>query len=149
MIVAHERSKVYGPLLQKVQASVFFGVPHRGSDTAYWATFAATLLKYGQLGLGTNATYVTALQRRSQTFADISQQFIERAANLNIRTFYETEKMLNQLVRKCDSRIDHSWQFFHSALLLALPVTRHYLNGSLHRYQSLLDVQATGLEDDF
>ena len=98
MIIAHERSKVYGPMLEKVQGSVFFGVPHRGSDVAYWATFAATLLKYGQIGFGTNVTYVASLQRNSQTFADISQQFVERSSNISIRTFYETEKMLNQLV---------------------------------------------------
>src|SRR5277367_6682209 len=102
MILAHERSKIYGPLVAQVKASVFFGVPHRGSDTAYWGTFAATLLKYGQLGFGTNTTYVAALQRNSQTFADISTQFIERAAIISIRTFYETEKMANQLIRSIE-----------------------------------------------
>jgi hypothetical protein len=98
MILAHERSNYYGDLLQHVRATVFLGVPHRGSDVAYWATFAANILKFGQLGLRTNPAYVKALQRNSPTFANISTQFIERAAPLSIRTFYETERMGNQVV---------------------------------------------------
>jgi hypothetical protein len=77
---------------------VFFGVPHGGSDIAYWGNFAANLLKITQLGFGTNTSFVEALKRNSATFADISQQFSECGANLRIRTFYETEKLWNQLV---------------------------------------------------
>jgi hypothetical protein len=98
MILAHERSNHYGDLLQHVRATVFLGVPHRGSDVAYWATFAANVLQLSQLGLRTNPAYVKALQRNSPTFANISTQFIERAAPLSIRTFYETERMGNQVV---------------------------------------------------
>lgn len=98
MIMAHERSNYYGDLLQHVRAVVFLGVPHRGSDVAYWANFAANILQFGQLGLGTNPAYVKALQRNSTTFANISTQFVERATPLSIRTFYETERMANQVV---------------------------------------------------
>lgn len=98
LIIAHERSSYYGPLLNSVKALVFFGVPHRGSDLAYWSTLAARLLNTVQLGLGTNQSFVEALQRNSQTFADISQSFIERAAPLKVRTFYETEKLYGNLV---------------------------------------------------
>jgi hypothetical protein len=77
---------------------VFFGVPHRGADIAYWGNFAANLLKITQLGFGTNTRFVEALKRNSAIFAEISQQFIERGDHLPIRTFYETEKLLNQLV---------------------------------------------------
>lgn len=85
-------------MLDSVRGLVFFGVPHRGSDIAYWGNFAANLLKITQLGFGTNTSFVEALKRNSATFADISQQFIERGANLPIRTFYETERLWNQLV---------------------------------------------------
>jgi hypothetical protein len=98
MILAHERSNFYGNLLGHIRAVVFLGVPHRGSDVAYWATFAANILQFGQLRLGTNPAYITALQRNSPTFAHISTQFIERAAPLSIRTFYETERMGGQVV---------------------------------------------------
>lgn len=40
-----------------------------------------------------------ALKKNSQIFADISQQFIERAKPLKIRTFYETEKLHGHLVQ--------------------------------------------------
>lgn len=99
MILAHERSTHYADLLNSIRGLVFFGVPHRGSDAAVWVTFAANLLVYAQLGFGTNPNFVKALQSNSQTFADISQQFIERGANVAIRTFYETNKMGNRIVR--------------------------------------------------
>jgi hypothetical protein len=99
MIRAHERSSHYADLLQRVRGVVFMGVPHRGSDVAYWAAFAANILQFGQLGFATNPAYVTALRRNSETFAAISTQFVERAVPLSIRTFFETERMGNQLVR--------------------------------------------------
>ncbi len=98
MILANERSKYYGDVLQHIRAAVFFGVPHRGSDTAYWANFAANILRFGQLGWRTNPAYVKALQRNSPTFANISTQFVGRTEQLSIRTFYETERMGNQVV---------------------------------------------------
>jgi hypothetical protein len=98
MILANERSKYYGDLLQHVRGAVFFGVPHRGSDIAYWAGFAANILQFGQLGLGTNSAYVKALERNSPTFANISTQFVDRAERLSIRTFYETERMGTKVV---------------------------------------------------
>lgn len=81
-----------------MKASVFFGVPHRGADSAYWANSAANFVKFAQLGSGANTNFVAALQRKSETFADISQQFIERGALLTIRTFYETERLYGVLV---------------------------------------------------
>lgn len=87
---------------------MFLGVPHRGADLAYWATFGAKLLQLGQLGFGTNPNFVDALQKNSQEFANISAQFVERAVPLSIRTFYETERIGNQLVRALVSFILHT-----------------------------------------
>ena len=56
------------------------------------------MVRYGQLNTGTNTEWVKALQKNSPTFADISAQFVERAAPLKIKTFYETEKYLAQLL---------------------------------------------------
>jgi hypothetical protein len=98
MILANDRSKYSGDLLQYVRGAVFFGVPHRGADIAYWASFAANVLQFCQLGLRTNPAYVKALQRNSPTFANISAQFVDPAERLSIRTFYETERMGNQVV---------------------------------------------------
>jgi len=98
LVLAHERSSVYGDLLNSVQGTLFLGVPHRGADLAYLAKSAAIILEFAQFGFGTNPNFVAALQKNSRTFADISQQFVERAAQLTIRTFFETERLQNQLV---------------------------------------------------
>ena len=102
LIIAHERSSHYGPLLTKVSGMVLFGVPHRGSDVAYWADFAANVLNASHLGA--NANFVHSLKKNSKAFSDISQQFIERAANLKmIYTFYELERLHSVLVVDKDS----------------------------------------------
>lgn len=98
MILANERSDHYEKLLASIKASIFMAVPHRGADIAFWAAFAARLLKNAQLGFGGNPAYVEALQRNSRICADISRQFVGRSSKLSIRTFFETEKMGNQLV---------------------------------------------------
>ena len=98
LIIAHENEAIYGNLLLAVNAVIFLGVPHRGSDVAFWGTFLARLGKALQLGFGTNTNFITALQRNSATFSEIARQFTPRTADLKIRTFYETEKLAGQLV---------------------------------------------------
>lgn len=98
MILAQERSKLYGDLLSKIHGVVFLGTPHRGSDLAWWATFAAEILRTVQLGTGTNTHYVSALKRNSTEFANISQQWVERSEGVQIRTFFETERLSGVLV---------------------------------------------------
>ena len=73
-------------------------MPHRGSDIASVGESAANLLEGLQLGFGTNARFVEALRRNSDTLADISRQFTERGAYIPIWTFYETDRLGNQLV---------------------------------------------------
>ena len=98
LIIANERSSQYGSLLNSVTAMVLFGVPHRGADTAYWAN----VLNASRLGA--NPNFVKPVQKNSRAFADISQQFIERAAHLKkIYTFYELELLYNTLVVDKDS----------------------------------------------
>lgn len=103
LIIAHERHSIYGPILDSARALVFFGVPHRGADVAYWSTFAASVSKTLQLGLGTNRSFVKALQKNSPSFAAISNSFIERAALLKIRTFYETDRLHGHVIVDKDS----------------------------------------------
>lgn len=98
MIVAHERSHVYGGVLEKIQSVLFFGTPHRGSDLAWWANFAADLTKALELGRGTNTNHSEAFKRNSEEISHISQQWAERSHNIEIRTYYETERLLGFLV---------------------------------------------------
>lgn len=103
MIVAQERSRIYGELLDSIHSVIFFGTPHRGSDLAWWADFTANLLRALELGRGTNTNYIEALKRNSKEFSLISQQWVERSQNIEIRTYYETERLLGFLVRTSDA----------------------------------------------
>ncbi|KAI9740439.1 MAG: hypothetical protein M1834_005019 [Cirrosporium novae-zelandiae] len=107
MIIANERLMLYKSLLHSVKACIFFGVPHRGADIAYWGRFVANLLDYGQLGLKVNKNLIDALVKNSPTLANISRQFVERGTQLQIRTFFETEKMGNQVIVDEDSATLH------------------------------------------
>lgn len=98
MIIAQERPKLYGDLLSRIYGIVFLGTPHRGADVAWWATFAAGVLKTVQLGRGTNTAYIEQLKRNSAEFSHIPQQWIERSEAVLIRTFYETERLSGTLV---------------------------------------------------
>jgi hypothetical protein len=98
LILARECPNTYGKLLESVRGIVFFGVPHRGSEVAYWGSFVANIMAITQLGFRSNTKFIDALRRNSKQFSDISQQFVEPGSRLNIRSFYETEKLYGQLV---------------------------------------------------
>lgn len=72
-------------------------MPHRPKETAYWRDFGANIIR-AELSGHTNTDHAAALQQNSRTFADISQQFVERADSLVFRTFYENEMLDGQLV---------------------------------------------------
>lgn len=74
------------------------GTPHRGSDGAYWAGFLDRAIRATQLGFAGNNRLLSSLQANSQALADISAQFVERAARLRIVTFFEREKLGPALV---------------------------------------------------
>jgi protein SERAC1 len=69
------------------------GTPHRGSNVAYWSKFLANVLHTTQLGNNTSSQLLSDLQQNSRILSEISTQFVERGSALQIRTFYETEKV--------------------------------------------------------
>jgi hypothetical protein len=95
LILAHERSSDthYRNILDNTKAIAFLGVPHRGADAAWWATFAANSLKGATLGMTTHTALAKDLQKASPTLAAISKQFVDRGKSLKIYTFYETRKL--------------------------------------------------------
>jgi hypothetical protein len=98
MVLAWENSERYGDLLNSVFACVFFGVPHRGSDIADWASLPANVLSSLNAG---NPIFLSALKRDSAELGDISDQWVQRAAGLKrIMTFYEKERLHGVLVRR-------------------------------------------------
>ena len=74
------------------KAAIFMGTPHRGVETASWATFVARAFKALQTGTATNTNLLSDLEKNSGTLRQISQQFVERGSKLKMKTFYETEK---------------------------------------------------------
>jgi len=100
MIVAHERSYFYGDLHDKFVAFVFLGVPHRGSDLAFWHKFVIELSKFAKLDLTGNPNFAAVLETNSARLANISSQSVERlqSPSIDIRTFYESDKFHNLLV---------------------------------------------------
>jgi hypothetical protein len=95
LILAHERSSdtQYRTILDNTKAIAFLGVPHRGANAAWWATFAANSLKGATLGVTTHTALVKDLRKASPTLATISKQFVDRGKSLKIYTFYETRKL--------------------------------------------------------
>jgi len=95
LVIAHERSSDphYKSILDNTKAIAFLGVPHRGSDAAWWFSFAASSLKGATLGMSTHTALVKDLQKASSTLANISKQFVDRGKSLKIYTFYETRRL--------------------------------------------------------
>ena len=83
--------------------------PHRGSIVASWAGYLAHAVRAAQLFTGTNSNLLSLLGWDSTALSDISSQFVERGAKLQIRTFYETEILgfMNSLVYtlRCTSQL--------------------------------------------
>lgn len=99
MTLARERSDYWNHIVDNVFGIMFFAVPHRGSDVAYWAAIASRIYTLTTLGLAGNSNFIKSLQRNALHFQQISQSFIQPASKLKvIRTFYETVKIGNQLV---------------------------------------------------
>jgi Calcineurin-like phosphoesterase/NACHT domain/Ankyrin repeats (3 copies)/Putative serine esterase (DUF676) len=105
LIIANEKQEVYGNVHEATKTILFLGTPHKGSDVAYWGTYAARLVKAMQFGFGTNTNFITALQKNSASFAEITRQFTPLATSLKIRTFYETEKLAGQIIVDRESAV--------------------------------------------
>ena len=98
MISAHERSSLYGSLLENIRGIVFLGVPHRRADVAYWASHLAKIIESGSLGFLGSPDFLNSLKRDSKSWSIISKQWVERSQSLKIQTFFETKKVGNILV---------------------------------------------------
>lgn len=100
LVLAHERSSDPGfkDILTNTKAIAFLAVPHRGSDSAWWADFAANALKGASISLSTNNAIVADLKKNSGALMTIQKQSIERVKDLSIYTFYELLKFHGVLV---------------------------------------------------
>jgi pimeloyl-ACP methyl ester carboxylesterase len=98
MIQAWTRNEYYNDILENVKGCLFLGVPHRGADLAYWAKFPAQIIPYFSLGFRGNTKLLESLSSKSADWMRISRDFVHRATSLQIRTFYETDRLGNVIV---------------------------------------------------
>lgn len=97
--LANERSDLWEHIVDSVFGIIFFAVPHRGADAAYWATVAANVYSVATFGFKGNQNFVEALKRNYAEFWQISNAFIQPASKVKIiRTFYETTRIANRIV---------------------------------------------------
>ena len=75
-----------------IHGVAFFGTPHRGSSLAEWGTHFANILNIASFGTKTNSQLSADLEERSRILRSISKSFVDRGKNLDILSFYETEK---------------------------------------------------------
>ncbi|KAK3309366.1 uncharacterized protein B0T15DRAFT_515318 [Chaetomium strumarium] len=102
--LAHTDDDRYGGLLKRIRGCVFLGVPHRGADKTWWKTVPGTIMKYSTVGFMGNNNFADSLSRESDTWRNISNDFVPRTRNLiAIHSFYETRKIGPVLVVDKDS----------------------------------------------
>ncbi|KAH8747004.1 ankyrin repeat protein [Hyaloscypha finlandica] len=92
IIRAHEKS-LYQTTLDAIKGIAFFGTPHRGSALADWSTLASNILRAASFGVNTQTQLSKDLKKNSKVLQEISKSFVERAKDLQLVSFYETEKM--------------------------------------------------------
>lgn len=92
VVKARERDRFTG-LLESIRGVAFFGTPHRGSPAASFGAIFASILKFSMLGTNTNSKLVSQLKENAETLLAINSSFVDRSKNLDIVSFYETEKM--------------------------------------------------------
>ncbi|KAH7109021.1 hypothetical protein EDB81DRAFT_954385 [Dactylonectria macrodidyma] len=93
VVRAHEQDRYYAQLLESIHGVVFFATPHRGSDLAFWGSIAARVAQAASFGFSANSKLSKDLKVDSVLLKHISDSFVYRGGNLNIRSFYETEFM--------------------------------------------------------
>ncbi|KAI1448634.1 hypothetical protein F5Y02DRAFT_374104 [Annulohypoxylon stygium] len=98
LILAHERSNTWHGIRDSTYGAMFFGVPHRGADLAYWAEHASRVVDFASFGLWRRNKFLKVLQKNSQELFDIANAVVEQAGRLDIRSFFETKMIGNDIV---------------------------------------------------
>ena len=88
LIMAHNKQIAYSEILDRTAGLIFMGTPHRGSDTAKWASMLKEM--FNVVGAGSHTHLLADLKRQSRTLIQINSDFVERAVKFQqILSFYE------------------------------------------------------------
>ncbi|CEI70924.1 unnamed protein product [Fusarium venenatum] len=91
LIIAHNGSEVYIPILKSTTGIVFLGTPHRGSDLVPWGILLSNLVRVTSIGRNIRKELLHTLSKDSNTLMEISKQFLQRATSLRIMSFVEQQ----------------------------------------------------------
>ncbi|EXL39953.1 hypothetical protein FOCG_17455 [Fusarium oxysporum f. sp. radicis-lycopersici 26381] len=91
LIIAHNGSEVYIPILKSTTGIVFLGTPHRGSDLVPWGILLSNLVRVTSIGRNIRKELLHTLSKDSDTLMEISKQFLQRATSLRIMSFVEQQ----------------------------------------------------------
>ncbi|BCR94416.1 uncharacterized protein AKAW2_11461A [Aspergillus luchuensis] len=92
-IASSIHNKRYEHLSSSVRGCLFLGVPHHGAGLASVAGWGSWLL-----GPFKRSSYVEDLRKDSPACQEISEDFVQTAKDLKIRTFYEDRRLNGLLV---------------------------------------------------
>lgn len=102
--MAFSKSYQYPGIVDSTKSIMFLGTPHAGGDLAVWARLLGRL----SAGLQLNERSSDDFKTWSGTLMDLATNFVDRAPNLKITTFFETKALGDRIVRyilPCSSRI--------------------------------------------
>lgn len=111
VVRGHEQHDYYGPMLARLQGVVFMATPHRGLNLSFWDSLRPRIARAATFGFKCNTKLIKDLKADSEMLKRISDSFAYRGANLKIRSFYETERMLRHsrcIVDKDSARLGWS-----------------------------------------
>ncbi|KAI8623314.1 hypothetical protein F5Y19DRAFT_459002 [Xylariaceae sp. FL1651] len=106
IVKAHENDR-FQSLKASIRGIMFFGTPHKGSSLATWGKMLAKIGSVASFGTVINTGLSKALEHQSDVLLEISKSFVHRAKDLQIFSFYETDRMslLNSRVVEEDSAV--------------------------------------------
>ncbi|EXK25027.1 hypothetical protein FOMG_18285 [Fusarium oxysporum f. sp. melonis 26406] len=91
LIIAHNGSEVYAPILKATTGIIFLGTPHRGSDLVPWGILLSNLVGVTSIGKNIRKELLRTLNKDSDMLMEISSQFLQRATSLKIMSFIEQQ----------------------------------------------------------
>ncbi|EWZ36204.1 hypothetical protein FOZG_11945 [Fusarium oxysporum Fo47] len=144
LIFAHDRQQIYNTVAESKVGIIFLATPHRGSGLAGPGQLASKLLR--TFGISANTKLVKSLRQKSESLWDISCQFVDRAAEIYIKTFYETNSLsfMSSLVVDKDSAV-----LFHpnETALPMLNTNHHTISRFSHRECQNYTLMRAALQD--